>query len=184
MFSQQFYTQRIFRRLAKALIRQCVCAGWSETLLVAHTTFLEISCHGSNVSYELEILIQILMPPGWPRQKLFTLHTDWTDLQYQARGHHRVNRTMLEDLDLFLRERLCWYGHVNGSSGAVRAACDKELFECAGQGGPGWCWRNWLRMTAVNACSCQSTAVTGTSGDQVWDLLCLQLVSYLEGWAH
>ena len=30
-----------------ALIRLRVCAGWSEPLLVAHTTLLEISCHGS-----------------------------------------------------------------------------------------------------------------------------------------
>ena len=32
---------------AKALIRLRVCAGWSESLLVAHTTLLEISCRGS-----------------------------------------------------------------------------------------------------------------------------------------
>ena len=36
-------------RLAKALIRLRVCAGWSEPLLVAHTTLLEISCCGSYV---------------------------------------------------------------------------------------------------------------------------------------
>ena len=40
-------TYRIFKQLAKALIRLCVCAGWSEPLLVALTTFLEISCRGS-----------------------------------------------------------------------------------------------------------------------------------------
>ena len=34
-------------RLAKGLIRLRICAGWSEALLVAHTTLLEISCHGS-----------------------------------------------------------------------------------------------------------------------------------------
>ena len=49
MFSQQLNTHRIFKRQAKALIRLRVCAGWSETLLVAHTTLLEIPCHGSNV---------------------------------------------------------------------------------------------------------------------------------------
>ena len=32
----------------KALISLQVCAGWSEPLLVAHTTLLEISCHSSN----------------------------------------------------------------------------------------------------------------------------------------
>ena len=45
MFSQQLNTNRIFKRVAKALIRLCACTGWSEALLVAHTTLLEISCH-------------------------------------------------------------------------------------------------------------------------------------------
>ena len=47
MFSQQLTSQRIFKRLAKALIRLRVCAGWSEPLLVKYTTLLEISCRGS-----------------------------------------------------------------------------------------------------------------------------------------
>ena len=34
-------THKIFKRLAKALIRLRVCAGWSEALLVAHTILLE-----------------------------------------------------------------------------------------------------------------------------------------------
>ena len=32
-------THRIFKRLAMALIRLRVCAGWSEPLLVTHTTW-------------------------------------------------------------------------------------------------------------------------------------------------
>ena len=40
-------THRKFKRLAKALIRLRVCAGWSESSLVAHITLLEISCRGS-----------------------------------------------------------------------------------------------------------------------------------------
>ena len=47
---------RIFKRVAKALIRLRVCVGWSETLLVAHTTLLEISCGGSNVVTKLNKL--------------------------------------------------------------------------------------------------------------------------------
>ena len=46
-FSQLFNNHRILKRLAKALIRLRICAGWSEALLVAHTTLLEISCTGS-----------------------------------------------------------------------------------------------------------------------------------------
>ena len=33
----------------------------------------------------------------------------------------------LEDLDLILRERLRWFGHVEGSSGAIRTACDIQI---------------------------------------------------------
>ena len=40
-------TLRILKRLAKALTRLHICAGWSEAYLVAHTTLLEISCPGS-----------------------------------------------------------------------------------------------------------------------------------------
>ena len=47
MFSQWLNSHRICKRLAKALIRLPVCAGWSEPLLAAHTTLLEISRPGS-----------------------------------------------------------------------------------------------------------------------------------------
>ena len=33
----------------------------------------------------------------------------------------------LKDLDLILRERLHWFGHVERSSGAVRTACDIQI---------------------------------------------------------
>ena len=42
------YSHRIYKRQAKALISLRVCAGWSEPLLVVHTSLLEISCRGSN----------------------------------------------------------------------------------------------------------------------------------------
>ena len=43
------FGQRIFKRLAKALIRLRICTGWSEPLLVANTALLEILCRGSYV---------------------------------------------------------------------------------------------------------------------------------------
>ena len=42
-----------FKWPAKALIRLRVCAGWSEALLVAHTSLLEISCHFSFLHFGL-----------------------------------------------------------------------------------------------------------------------------------
>ena len=41
MFSPYVNTHRMFKRLAMALIRLRVCAGWFEPFLVAHTTLLE-----------------------------------------------------------------------------------------------------------------------------------------------
>ena len=43
-----------------------------------------------------------------------------------------LSKLELEDLDLILRERLCWFGHVERSSGAVRTAEQA----CEGQGEP------------------------------------------------
>ena len=39
-----------------ALIRLRSCAGWSEPLLVTHTTLLEISCHSSFIIYKCTVL--------------------------------------------------------------------------------------------------------------------------------
>ena len=39
----------MFKQLANALIRLHVCAGWSEPLIVAHTTLSDISRCSSNV---------------------------------------------------------------------------------------------------------------------------------------
>ena len=47
VFSQWLGTRGIFKRLAEAVSGLRVCAGWSGALRVAHTTLLEISCHGS-----------------------------------------------------------------------------------------------------------------------------------------
>ena len=46
--SVAYYSQNI-KRLANTLIRLCIFAGWSEPLLVPHTTLLEISCRGSDM---------------------------------------------------------------------------------------------------------------------------------------
>ena len=49
MFVQKLNIHIIFKRQAKALIRLCVCAGWSEHLLVEHITLLEISYHAAQI---------------------------------------------------------------------------------------------------------------------------------------
>ena len=53
MFSQKPKSDRIFKHQAKALNRLRICAGWSEALLVAHTTLLEISYRGSFYSFAM-----------------------------------------------------------------------------------------------------------------------------------
>ena len=56
--SEQDLLLKMFKGVAKALTRLRVCAGWSEPVLVAHTTLLEISCHGSMIKSSILLLIQ------------------------------------------------------------------------------------------------------------------------------
>ena len=51
LLSKQLNSHRIFKRLAKALIRLRVCAGWSKALLVAHTILLDILCRGLDYKF-------------------------------------------------------------------------------------------------------------------------------------
>ena len=60
--------------------------------------------------------------------------------------HGKVKRITakleLEDLDLILRERrLCWFGHVERSSGAIRTACDIQIDGRRGAGRPKLIWK-------------------------------------------
>ena len=50
----------VFKRLAKALIRLRICAGWSKPLVLAHTTLLEISYWGPLIGakYALRLYIR------------------------------------------------------------------------------------------------------------------------------
>ena len=55
-------------RLGNALIRLRVCAGWSEPLLVAHTTLLETSCRGS---YGVSLLSESAAIPPEVQHQVF-----------------------------------------------------------------------------------------------------------------
>ena len=51
----------------------------------------------------------------------------------------------IEDLDLIMKEgRLCWYGHVERSSGAVKTAFDIQV---DGKRGPGRPKMTWKQLT-------------------------------------
>ena len=54
-----------------------------------------------------------------------------------VRSSELLAKLELEDLNLIFRERrLCWFGHVERSSGSVRTACDIQIDGRRGQGGP------------------------------------------------
>ena len=90
-----------------------------------------------------------------------------------VRSNELLAKLELEDLDFILRERrLCWFGHVECSSGTVITAC--------WQAGAREAQAN-LEETDMNGSSRQLTLKKGALGDQVCDLLCMQLASYLTG---
>lgn len=59
-----------------------------------------------------------------------------------TRSSKLLGQLGLEDLDLILRERrLRWYGHVERSSGAVKAACNIQVAGARGPGRPKMTWK-------------------------------------------
>ena len=64
----------------------------------------------------------------------------------------------IEDLDLILKERrLCWYGHVECSNGAVKTASDIQVNRKCGPGRPKMTWkqlterdRSEWKLSAIN----------------------------------
>ena len=54
-----------------------------------------------------------------------------------VRSSELLAKLQIEDLNLILRERrLCWFGHVERSSGAIKTACDIQIEGRRSQGGP------------------------------------------------
>ena len=76
----------------------------------------------------------------------------------RVRSSKLLAKLQLEDLNLILRERrLCWLGHVERSSGAIRTAYDMQIDGKRGAGRPKQTWkklterdcREW-RLTTVD----------------------------------
>ena len=59
-----------------------------------------------------------------------------------TRSNELLSRLGTEDLDLILKERrLCWYGHVERSNGAVKTAFDLQVDGKLGPGRPKMTWK-------------------------------------------
>ena len=62
-----------------------------------------------------------------------------------VRSSKLLAKLEIEDLDLILRERrLCWFGYVDRSSGAVRTACDIQICGRRGAGRPKLIWKKLM----------------------------------------
>ena len=60
----------------------------------------------------------------------------------RVRSSQLLAKLQLEDLNLILRERtLCWFGHVERSSGAIRTAYDIQIDSKRGTGRPKQTWK-------------------------------------------
>ena len=62
-----------------------------------------------------------------------------------TRSNELLAQLCIEDLDLILKERrLCWYGHVEHSNGAVKTSFDLQV---DGKRGPGRLKITWKQLT-------------------------------------
>ena len=74
------------------LIRLRVCAGWSEPLLVAYTTMLEISCRGSYKSFSsLPSLQRTLCNIHYDNKALQTDLVDDFLLNHKTKEHQKMH---------------------------------------------------------------------------------------------
>ena len=86
----------------------------------------------------------------------------------QFRSSELLAKLELEDLKLILRNRrLCWFGHVECSSGAVKTACDKQIDGRLSAGRPKLTWKKLTEKTAVSGRSRQLNLKKVAPGDQV-----------------
>ena len=75
----------------------------------------------------------------------------------RVRSSELLAKLQLEDLDLILRERrLCWFGHVELSSGAIRTAYDMQIDGKQGAGRPK---QTWKKLTEKNCREWKLTTV-------------------------
>ena len=88
-----------------------------------------------------------------------------------VRSSELLAKLELEDIDIILREsRLRWFGNVKRSSGVVRLHVIYRFMAGGGREAQANMEKNDReRLPWVEA------------GDQVWELLCVQLASYLKG---
>ena len=116
----------------------------------------------------------------WPLTKTNLQRNDWAMIRQicsikpedvaTVRSRERLAKLQLEDLDLILSERrLCWFGHVECCSGAIRTACDIQIDGRWGAGRPKLLWK---KLTEKDCCelprsSWQLTLKKGAPGDQV-----------------
>ena len=70
-----------------------------------------------------------------------------------VRSSELLAKLELEDLDLILRERLCWFGHVECFSGAVLTLCNIQIGGRKGAGRPKLTWK---KLTEKDCCECNN----------------------------
>ena len=84
------------------------------------------------------------------------------------RSSELLAKLELEDLNLILRERrLCWFWHVERSSGAITIACDIQIDGRRGAGRPKLTWKKLTERDCLSGSSRQLTLKKGAPGDFV-----------------
>ena len=126
---------------------------FKELLPVLFSCHLSFKTHGRVCSS----CVRSAMLPAtetWPLTKLNLQCLQWNDRAMirqicnvkpqdivTIKSNELLRRLGIEDLDLILKERrLCWYGHVEHSNGAVKAAYGTQIDRKLGPGRPKMTW--------------------------------------------
>ena len=83
-----------------------------------------------------------------------------------TRSSELLVRLGIEDLDLILKERrLCWYGHVECSNGAVKTAFHIQI---VGKRGPERPKMAWKQLTERNCREWKLSAINNPHDRNIW----------------
>ena len=121
----------------------------------------------------------------WPLTKTNLQHLQWNNRASQICSTKPEDVATVRSSEILAKLELKGLGLILRENSAVRTACDIQADGKWGPGRPKLTWkkltesdcREWKLMTVSSR---QLALKKGAPGDQVWDLLCVQLASYLE----
>ena len=137
LLTESVCPRRVYRH--RKLFKSHTLAALSIEQLARKSPQLCQLTHQTEMSKQWKFMVNSNMLDTKPIRQICNVKPQDT---VTTRSSELLARLGIEDLDLILKERrLCWYGHVERSNGAVRTAFDMQVDGKCGPGRPKITWK-------------------------------------------